>query len=111
MGEIMLALHDLLFLCLCRESERAQGSQRPGGTYVLRLHHFFYLTLGIVMRQLGLLSPVPVRLLQLQDLSRCSLQRLAGEVMEAASVAIIAARVGSEPEKLTIQAFCTAVAR
>ena len=63
------------------------------------------------MGLLGLLSPVAVRLLQLRDLSHRSLQRLVGEVMEAASMAIITARVGSEPEKLPIQAFCTEVAR
>ena len=39
----MFALHGLLFLCLCRESEREHSIQRSSGTYALRLRHSFYL--------------------------------------------------------------------
>jgi hypothetical protein len=64
-----------------------------------------------LLRLLGLLSPVAVRLLQLRDLSRRTPDRPASQVLEAQAVAIIAARAAQSTSTLTIGAFWHEVAR
>jgi hypothetical protein len=64
-----------------------------------------------LLRLLGLLSPVAVRLLQLRDLSRRTPDRPASQVLEAQAVAIIAARTAQSTSTLTIGAFWHEVAR
>lgn len=64
-----------------------------------------------LIRLLGLLSPVAVRLLQLRDLSRQAPDRPALQVFEAEAVSIVAARTAQPPSTLTAGAFWNEVAR
>jgi len=64
-----------------------------------------------LMRLLGLLSPMAVRLLQLRDLSRQSPDLPAAQVIEPEALAIVAARAGQSEETLTSRGFWTEVAR
>jgi hypothetical protein len=64
-----------------------------------------------IMRLLGLLSPVAVRLLQLRDLSRQDPQVPASEVFEADVLAVIAAQTGQSPTLMTMEAAWKAVAQ
>jgi Transposase Tn5 dimerisation domain len=64
-----------------------------------------------LIRLLGLLSPLAVRLLQLRDLARSSPQRPAHEVLDADLLAIVAAQAGQAPALMTTGAFWKAVAQ
>lgn len=64
-----------------------------------------------LIRLLGLLSPVAVRLLQLRDLSRREPDRPAHEVMDANLLAVVAAQTGGAPATMTMATFWRAVAR
>ena len=64
-----------------------------------------------LIRLLGLLSPVAVRLVQLRDLSRRNLDFPAAQAVEAEAVAIIAARTTQSPSTLTMGTFWIEVAR
>lgn len=64
-----------------------------------------------LMRLLGLLSPMAVRLLQLRDLSRQSPDLPAAQVIEPEALAIVAARAGQSSQTLTSGGFWTEVAR
>lgn len=64
-----------------------------------------------LIRLLGLLSPMAVRLLQLRDLSRRTPQYLASTVVEAELVAIVATHAGLEPSQMTTEVFWREVAR
>jgi hypothetical protein len=63
-----------------------------------------------LMRLLGFLSPLAVRLLQLRDAARRRSERPAHEVIEPAAVAILSARAAVAPEELTSEACWKAVA-
>jgi hypothetical protein len=62
-------------------------------------------------RLLALCAPVAVQLLQLRDLGRIEPERPAVEVMDPDLVAVVAAVSTIPAESMTIQAFCTAVAK
>lgn len=64
-----------------------------------------------LIRLLGLLSPLAVRLLQLRDLARGEPQRPAHEVLDADLLAIVAAQAGQAPALMTTGAFWKAVAQ
>lgn len=64
-----------------------------------------------LLRLLGLLSPVAVRLMQLRDLSRQIPDHPASQVVEAQAVALIAARMAQPPSILTVSTFWIEVAR
>jgi hypothetical protein len=64
-----------------------------------------------LVRLLGLLSPVAVRLLQLRDLSRRQPERPAHTVIEADLLAVVAAHTGQTPSVMTSHTFWLAVAR
>lgn len=64
-----------------------------------------------LIRLLGLLSPIAVRLLQVRDLARRMPELAAVQVVEPAAVALIAARASSPPEQLTVAVFWQEVAR
>jgi hypothetical protein len=64
-----------------------------------------------LIRLLGLLSPVAVRLVQLRDLSRQEPERLAHEVVEADLLAVVAAQGGCSPATMTTASFWREVAR
>lgn len=64
-----------------------------------------------LMRLLGLLSPLAVRLLQLRDLGRREPERPAHEVLEADVLAVVAAQTGQAPAQMTVGAFWKAVAQ
>ena len=64
-----------------------------------------------LIRLLGLLSPIAVRLLQLRDLARRAPELAAVHVAEPAAVALIAARASLPPEQLTVAVFWQEVAR
>jgi len=64
-----------------------------------------------LIRLLGLLSPLAVRLLQLRDLSRREPERPAPEVLEADVLAVVAAQTGQTPAQMTMGAFWKAVAQ
>ena len=64
-----------------------------------------------LIRLLGLLSPLAVRLLQVRDLSRTAPDRHAQEVIEPETVAVIAARTGQSPLTMTVREFWIEVAR
>jgi len=63
-----------------------------------------------LMRLLGLLSPVAVRLLQLRDLARTTPDLPAAQGIEPEALAIVAARAGQSALTLTRSAFWTEVA-
>jgi hypothetical protein len=64
-----------------------------------------------LIRLLGLLSKLPVRLLQLRDLARREPERPAHEVLDADLLAIVAAQTGQTPALMTTGARCQAVAQ
>ena len=64
-----------------------------------------------LIRLLGLLSPLAVRLLYLRDLARCEPERPAHEVLDADLLAIVAAQSGQSPTRMTTGAFWKAVAQ
>ncbi len=64
-----------------------------------------------LIRLLGLLSPLAVRLLHLRDLARREPERRAGEVLDADVLAIVAAQSGQVPACMTTEAFWKAVAQ
>jgi hypothetical protein len=64
-----------------------------------------------LIRLLGLLSKLPVRLLQLRDLGRQEPERPAHEVLEADLLAVVAAQTGQTPGQMTAGAFWKAVAQ
>lgn len=63
-----------------------------------------------LMRLVGLLSPVAVRLLQLRDLARTTPDLPAAQVIEPEALAIVAARTGQSTLTLTRSGFWTEVA-
>jgi hypothetical protein len=63
------------------------------------------------MRLLGLVSPMAVRLVQLRDLARLAPESVASQHLEAAAVAVVAARASLSPEQLTVAQFWQEVAR
>lgn len=64
-----------------------------------------------IMRLLGLLSPLAVRLLQLRDLSRQEPQVPASEGFEADVLAVVAAQTGQSPTQMTMETAWKAVAQ
>jgi hypothetical protein len=62
-------------------------------------------------RLLAICAPVAIQLLQLRDLARIEPERPAMEVMEPEVVAVVAALSQTASTGLTLQAFCTAVAK
>lgn len=64
-----------------------------------------------LMRLLGLLSPLAVRLLQLRDLGRREPERPANAVLDADVLAIVAAQTGQVPAQMTAGTFWKAVAQ
>jgi hypothetical protein len=68
-------------------------------------------TIERLLRLLGVLSPIAVRLLQLRDLARLAPEGPAAQVMEAEACALIAARASLPPAQLTLARFWQEVAR
>jgi hypothetical protein len=64
-----------------------------------------------LIRLLGLLSPLAVRLLHLRDLSRQAPEHPAHEIIEPETLAVLAAHVGLSPSTMTVGTFWTEVAR
>ncbi len=64
-----------------------------------------------LMRLLGLLSPLAVRLLQVRALAREEPERPAHEVIEPLMLAVLAQRSGHSPATMTVGTFWTEVAR
>lgn len=64
-----------------------------------------------LIRLLGLLSPLAVRLLQLRDRSRSDPERPAREVVEPTALALLAAHTGRVPEEMSTAIFWKAVAQ
>src|SRR6266404_1109480 len=64
-----------------------------------------------LMRLLGLLSPLAVRLLQVRALAREEPERPAHEVIEPLMLAVLAQRSGQSPATMTVGTFWTEVAR
>lgn len=64
-----------------------------------------------LIRLLGLLAPLAVRLLQLRDLARREPERPAMEVVEAEALAVVAAQTHQVPALMTTADFWRAVAR
>ncbi len=64
-----------------------------------------------LMRLLGLLSPLAVRLLQVRALAREDPERPAHEVIEPLMLAVLAQRSGHSPATMTVGTFWTEVAR
>jgi len=64
-----------------------------------------------LMRLLGLLSPLAVRLLQVRALAREEPERPAHEVIEPLMLAVLAQRSGHSPASMTVGTFWTEVAR
>ncbi len=64
-----------------------------------------------LIRLLGVLSPLVVRLLWLRNLARRELERPAHEVIEADLLAVAAAQAGQAPTRMTTGAFWKAVAQ
>lgn len=64
-----------------------------------------------LIRLLGLLSPIAVRLLQVRDLARRAPESAAVQQVEPAAVAIIAASACLPPEQVTVTVFWQEVAR
>jgi len=63
-----------------------------------------------LIRLLGLLSPLAVRLLQVRDLSRTAPDRRAQEVIEPDMLAVMAARTRQSPVTMTVGDFWIEVA-
>ncbi len=68
-------------------------------------------TVDGLMRLLGLLSPLAVRLLQVRALAREEPERPAHEVIEPLMLAVLAQRSGHSPATMTVGTFWTEVAR
>ncbi|WP_052568858.1 IS4 family transposase [Ktedonobacter racemifer] len=68
-------------------------------------------TVDGLMRLLGLLSPLAVRLLQVRAYARSQPERLAHEVIEPLALAILAERSGQSPATMTVGTFWTEVTR
>ena len=64
-----------------------------------------------LIRLLGLLSPLAVRLAQGRDLSRTAPERCAQEVIDPDTVAVIAAPAGQSSLTMTVRGFWVEVAR
>jgi Transposase DNA-binding/Transposase DDE domain len=64
-----------------------------------------------LMRLLGLLSPLAVRLLQVRAYAREAPERPASEVIEPLMLAVLAQRCGQVPTSMTLGTFWTEVAR
>jgi Transposase DDE domain len=64
-----------------------------------------------LMRLLGLLSPLAVRLLQVRAYAREAPERPASEVLEPLMLAVLAERCGQAPTSMTLGTFWTEVAR
>ena len=64
-----------------------------------------------LMRLLGLLSPLAVRLLQIRAAARANPERPAQEVIEPLLLAVVAQRSGHSPATMTLGTFWTEVAR
>lgn len=64
-----------------------------------------------LMRLLGLLSPLAVRLMQVRERARQEPERPAAEVIEPLMLAVLAERAGQSPESMTLGTFWTEVAR
>jgi hypothetical protein len=64
-----------------------------------------------LMRLLGLLSPLAVRLLQLRDLARRDPERPAHEILDTDLLAIVAAQTDQTPALMTSDAFWKTVAQ
>ena len=64
-----------------------------------------------LMRLLGLLSPLAVRLVQIREYARCEPERPAHEVIEPLMLAVLAERTGQSPLTITTGSFWTEVAR
>jgi hypothetical protein len=62
-------------------------------------------------RLLAICAPVAIALLQLRDLARTEPERPAVEVLDPELVAVVAAVTKTPSAGMTVQAFCTAVAR
>jgi Transposase DNA-binding/Transposase DDE domain len=68
-------------------------------------------TVDGLIRLLGLLSPLAVRLLQVRALAREDPERPAHEVIEPLMLAVLAERCGQSPATMTVGTFWTEVAR
>ena len=68
-------------------------------------------TVDGLIRLLGLLSPLAVRLLQIRGYARSEPERPAHEVIEPLMLAVVAQRSGQSPATMTIGTFWTEVAR
>jgi len=64
-----------------------------------------------LMRLLGLLSPLAVRLLQVRALAREDPERPASQVIDPVMLAVLAQRCGGSPATMTVGTFWTEVAR
>ena len=64
-----------------------------------------------LVRLLGLLSPLAVRLLQIRGFARSEPERPAHEVVEPLMLAVVAQRSGHSPASMTVGTFWTEVAR
>ncbi len=64
-----------------------------------------------LIRLLGLLSPLAVRLLQVREDARQDPERPANEVIDPLTLAVLAERSGGAPAAMTLGAFWTEVAR
>jgi hypothetical protein len=64
-----------------------------------------------LIRLLGLLSPLAVRLVQIRGLARSQPERPAHEVLEPLLLAVVAQRSGHSPATMTVGTFWTEVAR
>jgi Transposase DNA-binding/Transposase DDE domain len=64
-----------------------------------------------LIRLLGLLSPLAVRLVQIRGYARSQPERPAHEVIEPLMLAVVAQRSGQSPATMTIGSFWTEVAR
>jgi hypothetical protein len=64
-----------------------------------------------LIRLLGLLSPLAVRLLQIRGVAREEPERPAHEVIEPLMLAVVAQRSGQSPLSMTVGSFWTEVAR
>ena len=76
-----------------------------------RIEHRQLQTVDGLMRLLGLLSPLAVRLLQVRALAREDPERPAHEVIEPLMLAVVAQRSGHAPASMTVGTFWTEVAR
>ena len=64
-----------------------------------------------LIRLLGLLSPLAVRLLQIRAYARQDPERLASQLIEPVTLAVLAQRSGHSPVSMTLSTFWMEVAR